>query len=284
MPAASDARHTLRASTFGLACVILACATCCRRSGSSPIPTEDRKVSVPTVSSDASPPRSLRTPGALAPLEVPGFPPAFISIPQGVTSPRPVLVATHGLWDGPEGLCDNWRWILGDRGWVVCPRGDLQPNDTFRYASGPALAKEIDADLRALVARYPGYVSDGPVVYSGFSLGAILGVWIVSHDPTRYPRAVFIEGGEDRISPESASAFARGGGQRVLFACGLKFRVPAATRASHILEKAGIPSRVVLGKLPDAGEFIHWYNGPVADEIKAQLAWLIEGDARWSAE
>jgi hypothetical protein len=38
----------------------------------------------------------------------------------------------------------------------------------------------------------------------------------------------------------------------------------------------------VLGKLPDAGEFIHWYNGPVAEEIRAQLEWLLEGDARWT--
>jgi hypothetical protein len=37
-----------------------------------------------------------------------------------------------------------------------------------------------------------------------------------------------------------------------------------------------------LGKLPGKEQFIHWYNGPVADETKAQLDWLLEGDPRWT--
>jgi hypothetical protein len=238
-----------------------------------------------SVAPEASSRAPLHTPEALVPLDVPNFSPAFVSIPQGATSPRPILIAAHGAWDFPEGLCDNWRWIVRDRGWVICPRGvaNPPPDKTFRYTSGPGLAKEIEADVRALAAKYPGYVDEGPLVFTGFSLGAILGPSILAHDPARYPRAVLIEGGEDRVTPESARAFARGGGQRVLFACGLKHRVAAATRAAHLLEGAGVPSRVVLGKLPDAGEFIHWYNGPVADEIKSQLDWLFEGDPRWAA-
>ena len=79
----------------------------------------------------------------------------------------------------------------------------------------------------------------------------------------------------------AAAAYARGGGQRVLFACGLKFRVePATGRATP--RNAGVPARVVLGKLPETGQFIHWYNGPVAAETKAQLDWLLEDDPRWS--
>src|SRR5581483_1046515 len=106
----------------------------------------------------------------IVPLEVPEFPPAVVSVPLGAVGPRPVVVATHGLWDLPEGLCDNWRWIVHDRAWVLCPRGDAMPDKTFRYRSGPALAREIDAGLRALSARFPGYVDPGPVLYTGFSL------------------------------------------------------------------------------------------------------------------
>jgi hypothetical protein len=189
----------------------------------------------------------------IVPLDVPGFGAAVISLPIGATGPRPVVVATHGLWDLPEGLCDDWRWIVRDRAWVICPRGDAMPDKTFRYKSGPALAREIDAGLAALAARYPGYVDPGPMLYTGFSLGAILGAWIVAHDPARYPRAVLIEGGEDRFTAESAARFARGGGQRVLFACGLRARVPAAERAAKLLERAGVPSRVVLGQAPRRG-------------------------------
>ena len=121
----------------------------------------------------------------------------------------------------------------------------------------------------------------GPVLYTGFSLGAILGVWLVTHDPKRYPRAVLTEGGEDWFTADQAARYARGGGQRVLFACGLRARVPAADKAAATLNRAGVPSRVVLGKLPDTGQFIHWYNGPVATETQAQLQWLLEGDPRW---
>ena len=276
---------------MGYACVAalgLAVANAaCRGHASHPATPPDSAASAaypdpPEASSASLAP--LHTPQPLAALEVSGFSEAFISIPQGATSPKPVLIAAHGLWDFPEGLCDNWRWIVHDRGWVICPRGSPNPppDKTFRYASGPALAKEIEADVQALAARYPGYVDDGPLVYTGFSLGAILGVWIVAHDPSRFPRAVLIEGGEDRVTAESARAIAKGGGQRVLFACGLKFRVQRATTAANLLERAGVPSRVVLGKLPDAGQFIHWYNGPVAEEIQAQLDWLFEGDARWA--
>jgi hypothetical protein len=235
------------------------------------------------VDAELEPPTpALHSDPPIVPIVVPGFQDAVISVPIGATWPRPIVIATHGMWDFPEGLCDNWRWIVGNRAWVLCPRGDPQPDKTFRYRSGLSLAKEIDAGIAALKEKYPDYVDDGPRLYTGFSLGAILGVWITTHDPARYPRAVLIEGGEDRFTPAAASAFAKNGGQRVLFACGLKGRLPAANGAARRLETAGVPSRAVLGKLPDTGQFIHWYNGPVADEIKGQLDWLFEGDARWT--
>ena len=218
----------------------------------------------------------------IVPLAVPGFSDAVVSVPLGAKGPLPVVVATHGAYDAPEGLCDDQRWVLHDRAWVVCPRGRPLHDGTFRYDSGPSLEREIDATLGALAGRYPGYVDGGPVTYVGFSLGAILGAWIVAHDPARFPRAVLIEGGEDRWTDVSARAFARGGGQRVLFACGLRGRVPGAQRAAAILGRAGVDAHVVLARLPDAGQFIHWYNGPVADEQREQVDWLMEGDPRWS--
>jgi len=161
------------------------------------------------------------------------------------------------MWDFPEGLCDNWRWIVGNRAWVLCPRGDPMPDRTYRYRSGAALSREIDAAVEALAHRYGPYVDAGPMLYTGFSLGAILGAWLIAHEPARYPRAVLIEGGEDRFSAATAAAFAHGGGQRVLFACGLKSRMPPASVAAKLLERAGVPSHAVLGKLPQTGQFNH---------------------------
>ena len=215
-------------------------------------------------------------------LPVEGAPEAVVSLPLGATGPKPVVVATHGAWDGPEGLCDDQRWIFRDTAWVVCPRGRPMPDKTFRYDSAAAIAKEIDADLRALAARYPGTVDPGaPVLYTGFSLGAILGVGVITGEPARFPRAVLIEGGEDKWSPALAAKYAKGGGARVLFVCGLRGRVPAAQQAAAMLGRAGVGAHVALAKLPGKDQFIHWYNGPVADETRAQLPWLFEGDPRW---
>jgi hypothetical protein len=257
-------------------------ATACPSRHEPPHPTAS---AAPSESAPAplAPLTALTADPPIAPLHVDGFSDAVISIPTGATGPRAIVVATHGMWDFPEGLCDNWRWIIGTRAWVLCVRGTSMPDHTFFYKSGPALAKEIDAGVAALKARYPAYVDDGPMLYTGFSLGAILGAWIVTHDPARFPWANLTEGGEDKFSSQSAAAFVSGGGKHVLFACGLKGRVGTATFAAQRLTKAGAESRVVLGKLPDAGQFIHWYNGPVADEEKAQLAWLLADDPRRTA-
>jgi hypothetical protein len=257
----------------------------CSRAGAfervSPTPDADAAQAGGEPSTDRPPPLESTPP--IVPLIVAGFSDAVISVPLGARSPRPIVVAAHGLWDFPEGLCDNWRWIIGNRAWVLCPRGEpRRENETFRYRSGPALAREIEAGVEALEHRYPGYVDTGPRLYAGFSLGAILGASIIALDPARYPRAVLTEGGEDRFPETAAAAFARGGGQRVLFACGLKGRVQGATYAARRLARVGVPARVVLGKLPGKEQFIHWYNGPVADETKAQLDWLFEGDPRWT--
>jgi hypothetical protein len=263
---------------------VVAVAACDRlpRGAPAPMPTASAASIVVSPIADAQPAvPPLRSDPPIVPLEVPGFPDAVVSIPLGATSPKPVVVATHGMWDFPEGLCDDQRWIFRDRAWVVCPRGRPMPDKTFRYDSADALAREIDADLAALAAKYPGYVDEEGMLYTGFSLGAILGVSVVTRTPSRFPRAVLIEGGEDKWSQALAAKYGKGGGKRVLFACGLRGRVPAAQQAAAMLGRAGVEARAVLGKLPGKAEFIHWYNGPIAEETIAAEPWLLEGDERW---
>jgi predicted esterase len=238
--------------------------------------------SLPGLSGGNPGPSPLRSDSAIVPLPVEGFPDAVVSIPLGATTPRPVVVAAHGMWDGPDGLCDDQRWIFRDAAWVLCPRGrPTGDNKTFHYDSADSLAREIDAAVRALAERYPGYVDEGAMLYTGFSQGAIFGVSVITRDPARFPRAVLIEGGEDKWTPALASKYAKAGGQRVLFACGLRGRVPAAQRTASMLEGVGVGARAVLGKLPETGQFIHWYNGPIAEETRAALPWLLEADPRW---
>ena len=276
--------HGMRALALLLLPMAVACSRAQGATSDPPGASSAAHVSGPSAASPSRGLPPLRSDPAIVPLEVPGFASAVISMPLGSTGPKPVVVATHGLWDFPEGLCDDQRWLFHDRAWVVCPRGRPLPDKTFHYDNADALIKEIDADVAALVAKYPGYVDDSEMLYTGFSLGAILGAQIVVREPSRFPRAVLIEGGEDKWTGGLASRFASGGGKRMLFACGLRGRVPTATASAKVLEKAGVETHVFLGKLPDRGEFIHWYNGPIADETLAQLPWLLQGDGRWGIE
>jgi predicted esterase len=230
----------------------------------------------------AGPPiKTLSAPGPMADLEVPGHGSAVVSLPLGATSPRPVLVATHGNFDKPEWTCNMWRSVVENRGFVVCPRGMKHPGSPpgdphHRYASNAALEREIHAALDALKVRYSDFVAPGPVVYAGFSQGAIMGAPIISRNPSLFTRAVLIEGGYDRMSPGVVRSFAKGGGERVLFACGQALCERLAGESARALGKLGVEARVVHGK----GEG-HSYFGKVADEVRLAFDWVVGLDARW---
>ena len=73
-----------------------------------------------------------------------------------------------------------------------------------------------------------------------------------------------------------ARAFKKGGGQRVLFACGQAACVAASRGAARQAKFHKLPARVANG-----GKIGHTYDGPVATAIKANWGWLLAGDERW---
>jgi hypothetical protein len=224
----------------------------------------------------------LTTESDLVPLAVAGFRDAIASVPTGATAPRPVVLALHGNFDRPEWQCEVWRGITKARAFVVCPRGIPRPDapkslDRWTYGKGTDVRAEIDAALAALQTRFPGYVAEGPILYAGFSLGAIHGVGIVASDAKRFPRAVLVEGGHDGWNPARAKSFAAAGGKRVLFACGQRACKMEAATARKNLERAGVATELV-----DGGEVGHTYDGPVAAEITRVFAWLVAGDPRFA--
>ncbi|WP_437984146.1 hypothetical protein [Sorangium sp. So ce117] len=224
----------------------------------------------------------LRADAPFVELPVEGFPSAVVSVPNGATARRPVLIASHGNYDRPEWQCQVWRDIVGDGVFVLCPRGVARPDSPsasdvrFTYESNARLEQEIDAGLAALRARFPEHVDPGAVLYTGFSLGAIMGSAIAARRAALFPRLVLVEGGHDKWTPATAKAFADGGGQRVLFVCAQAGCGGAAAAAAARLEKAGVLARVARSK--EAG---HRYDGPVAEETRRALDWLIDGDPRW---
>jgi len=217
--------------------------------------------------------------GTLVSLPVAGFRDAIVSVPTGATEPRPVVVALHGNFDRPEWQCEVWREIIDAHAFVLCPRGIRRTDvpkswDRWEYGALATVRQELAAGLAALEARFAGYVAEGPIVFTGFSLGAILGRPIVRDDPARFPRVVFTEGGGDGWNFQR---FQERGGLRVIFACA-QAGCPQNRRAvARQAERFGVEVRVA-----DGGNVGHTYDGPVARAIKADWAWLVEGDPRWT--
>lgn len=231
---------------------------------------------------DSRPP-PLTHPEPFAYLPVEGFGDAVVSLPIATRDRRPIVVAAHGNYDTPEWQCFIWRDIVGDAAFVLCPRGvprrdSPSPNDLrYEYVSSQRLEKEIDAGLRSLGVAFADYVDAGAVLFTGFSQGAIMGAAMMARQPDRYPRGVLIEGGQKQWYASTARAFANGGGQRVLFACGQWDCNTQSTEASRVLGRYGVGVRVVFGK----GEG-HSYGGAVAVEIAREFGWVVEGDERWA--
>jgi predicted esterase len=250
----------------------------------SPSEAPSPALAAPSASPSLSAPQlaPLSTETDLAPLAVTGFRDAIVSVPTGATEARPVVLAMHGNFDRPEWQCEVWRGIIRTRAFVVCPRGVPRPDapkslDRWTYGKGTDVRAEIEAALAALRARFSGYVAEGPILYAGFSLGAIHGVSIVASDGQRYPRAVLVEGGHDGWTAARAKSFAAAGGKRVLFACGQRACKTGAAPARKNLEREGITTQLVFG-----GEVGHTYDGPVAAEIARVFSWLVADDPRFA--
>lgn len=134
---------------------------------------------------------------------------------------------------------------------------------------------EVTLALKALKQRFGAYVDDREPVYAGFSRGAFLGASLVAKHPERFRRAVLIEGGQSPWSPESASAFAKGGGQRVLFVCGQQSCVDESESAAVHLRGQNVETKIVMGAEG------HGYKKQVKDQLRHSLGWITEGDPRW---
>jgi hypothetical protein len=251
---------------------------------------------------------------ATALMPVPGFANAVLVSPVGATRPMPLVVAVLGIGDTPESQCAVWREVVAQRAFVVCPRftphyvpvqqegesagqpllallglqgpqaASADPNagavvqSGFRPTEVPEVEREIDAAVAAARKVFPKHIAGGPALYIGFSRGAFLGASLVAKTPSKYPRAILIEGGQSAWTDASATAYAKGGAKRVLFACGQPSCVAESDQAAQLLGRDHVSTRIVHGE----GEG-HGYKGPVKEQIRAALSWVVEGDSGWKA-
>jgi predicted esterase len=214
----------------------------------------------------------VAAPDGLVGLPVPGFGDAAVSLPRRMFGPEPVIIAAHGHGTDPESICREWRTVVGDAGFVLCPRG--VPVSKGGYGFDARFPAEVDADIAALRARYGLWVAFGPMIYSGYSQGAYEALAFVMRNPALYPRVLLVEGGQGGWD---ARRFAAAGGQRVLFACGQASCDAGARASAAAFDKAGVESKVVYS--PGAG---HIFWGPVSAGIRNDWAWFTSGDLRWS--
>jgi len=214
-------------------------------------------------------------------LTVTGYPEPVVSVPNGATSRRPVILVAHGTSDRPDWNCDAWRHITSARGFVVCPRGEHAPQEStrdderFTLRGGAYLLGYVDAALAALAVRFAGYVDVDRPVLAGFSLGATEMAQLAVRDPARFPRIAMLEGGQKVWTAAAIRQFEAGGGQRVLFGCGSPWCVPETKAVLARFDKAGFEARMVSANVG------HTNDRPLQEAVMAQLEWFLGGDARW---
>ncbi len=210
-----------------------------------------------------------------------GHPDAWISLPTGATGKRPVVLVIHGAGDRPDWQCGGWRRATGEFPFVVCPRGAVAPDESTRddvrytHRGGAALLAYIDASLAALEARYPDYADTRTPILAGFSLGASEVLALAVQDPARFPRVALVEGATHGWTPPRIDAFIAGGGQRVLYGAGQRANENAAKVTVKQLGAKGLDARVVYAPVN------HTFDPPLEDALHGELAWFVEGDARW---
>ncbi|HZU82688.1 MAG TPA: hypothetical protein VE987_07220 [Polyangiaceae bacterium] len=226
----------------------------------------------------APPPAPPATPPLLGDLEslpVAGHPPAWLSLPTGATGRRPVVIVIHGAGDRPERQCRGWRHATGGYPFVVCPEGRAWPR--YTHIGGAPLLEYIDRALEAVADRYPDYADTSNPLLAGFSLGAAQATDIAVRAPARFPRVALVEGATKVWSGARASAFLQGGGQRVLFGCGQDGVRDSAERTAKRLGRFGLDAHVVFANVG------HKFAPALQDAVRGELAWLMDGDDRWSS-
>lgn len=217
----------------------------------------------------------LTAPSELVVLPVPGFGDAVVSLPLGARTPRRIVLALHGNFDRPEWQCEVWRRITAGDVFVLCPRGiprkDVPKSlDRWEWGSVAKTKAELVAALAALRARYPEHAAPGKVVFTGFSLGAILGARLIQDPELEIGAAVLIEGGYQGWTLAKAKALQPRLG-RLLFACGQsECRNAYRYQLEQLWKRAGVPAAMVAET--KAG---HTYDDPVAALIRSEWPALL---------
>jgi predicted esterase len=169
-----------------------------------------------------------------------------VTPPVGTREPRPLVVGVHGAGDRPEWSCGGWRLGAQVSAFIACPHGSPQGHDRYAWRSSEQLSRGVDRAVEQTRARFGAYVSEGPLIYAGFSQGASLAEPLLLAQAARFPIAILAEGGYATArSPAFARAYSAAGGRRVVLVCGSPACFRSAKLARKALESAGLQVLVV---------------------------------------
>ncbi len=224
----------------------------------------------PAVVPDAAPP-ALTGHEWLEPLGDDAHELAKVSIPQGTTTARPILLAFHGAQDRAEWSCGEWRGVTNAFPFIVCPRGDK----SGLYYDAP---KKTYADTELAIAearnRFAGFVdARDPPVIAGFSMGAAEVIALLVQTPLTAPALALVEGGYESLALAGVpTVIARRGVKRVLLACTTLGWCPTQYAAARkALLHVGIEVHYLQAAAKDHGMYPE-----VTTALAKEMPWLWE--------
>lgn len=246
-----------------------------------------------TTSSSAAPSLTLRSAEAPAPpeppalegaplerLELAGGEHAFVALPVGARDKRVVVVGVHGAGDRPDWACTEWQAVTAGWAFVVCPVGSRHPTETgtFVWGSAEAIAARADRAVAALRSRYGTWVSDGPLVYGGWSQGGTLAAQVIASRPGAYDRAALVEVGHTALDANAVVAgLLAGGVRRAVVSCESWKCRGFAQAFEGAARRRGLPVRV-----NDVGLRGHSFDEPVYRSLGPTFVWMVEDERRFA--
>jgi hypothetical protein len=231
-------------------------------------------------------PPALAEPAAAlegAPLEridIGGGAHAFVAVPVGARDERIVVVGVHGAGDRPDWACTEWQAVTAGWAFVVCPVGVAHPTEpgTYVWGSAEAIASSADKAVRAVRAKYGAWISDGPLVYGGWSQGATLAAQVIASRPGTYDRAALVEVGHTSIDANQvAASLVAGGVRRAVVSCSSWKCRAFAKDFEGAARRRDLPIRV-----NDVGIRGHWYDEPVYRTLGPTFVWMVEDERRFA--
>jgi poly(3-hydroxybutyrate) depolymerase len=204
----------------------------------------------------------------------------FVSVPLGAREPRPIMIGLHGGSDRPELACSAWRRVAEAYPFVVCPRGFGGNEKRLGWRKSSDTARRIARAVAATKKIFGERIKTTPsIVLAGFSMGGSQVALLARDDPKTYRRIVV---GDSAHDPRPALTFSRdwrrGGGERAVFLCTTSGCEPSFRKAARNVARENAPARLNI-----AATQVHGLSDPVAQSMRRDWPWLVEGAEGWES-